>query len=149
MRLCMKLVNGNRICFFLSRSDEPFQRYGFLNVVLQQWIFFCQKTNFTTLHSVYTLTEKGYIIELYKQLHLFINSKFRSQFRTFYGLEEYLQKYLKIRTLSLENFELLFQMLFVVEIAVAVLFGLAYLFSFRYKICPPWFQDLPIRQYLI
>lgn len=60
---------------------------------------------------------------------MFINSRFKTSFRTYYGLEGYLKEYLKIKTLSLENFEILFEMLFFSQIVVLLLYCLLHLYA--------------------
>lgn len=82
------------------------------------------------------LPERGYVQELYYQVNLFVNSRFKTSFRTYYGLEHYLQEYLKIKTLSLDNFEILFELLFFSQIITLLLYFLGHLYALTISYLP-------------
>ena len=72
------------------------------------------------------MSEHGLIEELYKQAAKFFNSKFKHEFRTFRTVKEYLDEYILVKNLSIQNFRFTLVPLFFIE----MLLSLCFIFSF-------------------
>ena len=68
------------------------------------------------------LLEYGLVTEMYKQVEVFFNSKFKNEFRTFSAVNEYEDDNVSVMSLGVQNFRLLFQIYCLLLVAIGSFF---------------------------